>query len=160
MSERQRQVSGLTRKLVAEASSKKASALKIDQEAKSANLPFVTYLNEKGISTERIATAEADECTTHILDLDAIKLGSSDPTSSPSSWLFRSGRRRHDGRDISPDFPNGRRDWLVLVAIRPCLCLIPLAFFTISTPQFLACLFLLSAPWWAAFSTLLSFDFR
>lgn len=88
MSERQRQVSGLTRKLVAEGMIEEASALKIDQEAKSANLPFVTYLNEKGISTERIATAEADECTTHILDLDAIKLGSSDPTSSPSSWLF------------------------------------------------------------------------
>jgi len=88
MSERQRQVSGLTRKLVAEGIIEEASALKIDQEAKSANLPFVTYLNEKGISTERIATAEADECTTHILDLDAIKLGSSDPHLEPFIMAF------------------------------------------------------------------------
>ena len=41
------------------------------------------------------------------------------------------------------------------MAIRPCLCLIPLAFFTISTLQFLACLFLLSAPWWAVFNVVI-----
>ena len=72
MSERQRQVSGLTRKLVAEGIIEEASAVELDQEAKSANLPFVAYLvNEKGISAEKIATAAADEFTTPILDLDA-----------------------------------------------------------------------------------------
>ena len=39
--------------MVAEGIIEEASALKIDQEAKSANLPFVTYLNEKGIKTAR-----------------------------------------------------------------------------------------------------------
>ena len=71
MSERQRQVSGLTRKLVAEGIIEEASAVELDQEAKSANLPFVAYpVNEKGISAEKIATAAADEFTTPILDLD------------------------------------------------------------------------------------------
>ena len=61
MSERQRQVSGLTRKLVAEGIIEEASAVEFGQEAKSANLPFVAYLvNEKGISAEKIATAAAD----------------------------------------------------------------------------------------------------
>ena len=72
MSERQPQVSGLTRKLVAEGIIEEASVLELDQEAKSANLPFVAYLvNEKGVSAERIATAAANEFTTPILDLDA-----------------------------------------------------------------------------------------
>ena len=74
--------------MVAEGIIEEASALEIDQEAKSANLPFVAYLNEKDISAERIATAAADECTTPILDLDAIKLGSSDPHFEPFIMAF------------------------------------------------------------------------
>ncbi len=72
MSERQRQVSGLTRKLVADGIIEEASAVELHQEARSAKLPFVAYLvHEKGISAEKIAVAAADEFTTPILDLDA-----------------------------------------------------------------------------------------
>ena len=72
MSERQRQVSGLTRKIVADGIIEEASAVELHQEAKSAKLPFVAYLvHEKGISAEKIAVAAADEFTTPILDLDA-----------------------------------------------------------------------------------------
>ena len=95
MSERQRQVSGLTRKLVAEGIIEEASAIEFGQEAKSANLPFVAYLvNEKGISAEKIATAAADEFTTPILDLDAFDT-SALPEGIVSNELIRKTMRCH-----------------------------------------------------------------
>ena len=87
MSERQRQVSGLTRKLVAEGIIEEASALKIDQEAKSANLPFVTYSTKKASPLRELPPPRLMNAR-HTSSTSTPSLGSSDPTSSPSSRLF------------------------------------------------------------------------
>ena len=72
MSERQRQTSGLTRKLISDGIIDEAAAVESHQEARKANLPWVAYLvQERGISAEKIANAAAEEFTTPILDLDA-----------------------------------------------------------------------------------------
>jgi type IV pilus assembly protein PilB len=89
MSERQRQTSGLTRKLISAGIIEEATAVESHQEARKANLPWVTYLvQEKGVSAEKIANAAAEEFTTPILDLEAFDR-SSLPEGIVSNELIR-----------------------------------------------------------------------